>query len=117
VKDVLAHLLACDEETNRRLRLIARGEADRIHWFESMAEADRFNAGSVARLRRLGLPALTHRMERAHAELIENLERLPIEALADPSHAYTVVRWLPEPGWVHEREHIDEVKAWWRSRS
>src|SRR4029453_2431824 len=51
VKDVLAHLVSCDEETNRRFRLIARGRADRIHWFESMADADRFNARSVTPLR------------------------------------------------------------------
>jgi uncharacterized damage-inducible protein DinB len=116
VKDVLAHLLACDEETNRRLQLIARGHADRIQWFESLAYADRFNARSVARLRRLGLPALRRRMDRAHAELIDRLERLPTEALADPSHAYPVVEWLPAPGWSHEREHVDGVRAWWRTR-
>ena len=116
VKDVLAHLLACDEETNRRLALIERGQADRIQWFESMAHADRFNARSVARLRRLGLAALRRRMQRAHAELIERLERLPAEALADPSHAYPLVEWLPAPGWAHEQEHIGEVRAWWRTR-
>jgi hypothetical protein len=115
VKDVLGHLLACDEETNRRLRLIARGHADRIHWFESMADADRFNARSVARLRRLGLAALTRRMARAHAELIQRLERLPTEAFDDPSHEYTVLEWLPAPGWTHEREHLAEVRAWWRT--
>ena len=116
VKDVLAHLLACDEETNRRLRLIARGHADRIRWFESLEYADRFNARSVARLRRLGLPALRRRMDRAHAELLERLQRLPTEALADPSHAYTVVQWLPAPGWSHEKEHLSEVRGWWRAR-
>jgi hypothetical protein len=116
VKDVLAHLLACDEETNRRLRLIARGQADRIQWFESLEYADRFNARTVARLRSLGLPGLKRRMQRAHTELIERLERLPPEAFDDPSHAYPVVEWLPAPGWSHEREHIDEVKAWWRTR-
>jgi hypothetical protein len=116
VKDVLAHLLACDEETNRRLRLIERGHADRIQWFESMAHADRFNARSVARLRRLGLVALGRRMQRAHDELIERLERLPAETLDDPSHAYTIVQWLPAPGWTHEREHLGEVRAWWRTR-
>jgi hypothetical protein len=116
VKDVLAHLLACDEETNRRLRLIARGQAERIQWFESMAYADRFNARTVAQLRRLGLPALRRRMQRAHTELIERLEHLPPEAFDDPSHAYPMVEWLPTPGWTHEREHIGEVKAWWRSR-
>ena len=58
VKDVLAHLLGCDEETVRRFRLIARGHGDRIHWFHDMADADRFNARAVARARRLGLRAL-----------------------------------------------------------
>ena len=115
MKDVLAHLLACDEETNRRLRLIARGQADRIQWFESMAYADRFNARTVARLRRLGLPALRRRMHRVHTELIERLQRLPAEAFDDPSHAYPMLEWLPAPGWSHEREHIGEVKAWWRA--
>jgi DinB superfamily len=115
VKDVLAHLMSCDEETVRRLQLIARGRGDHIHWFESMADADRFNARSVARLRRLGLAALTRRMARAHAELIERLERLPTEAFEDPSHEYTVVQWLPAPGWTHEREHLAEVRAWWRT--
>jgi hypothetical protein len=117
VKDVLAHLLACDKETNRRFRLIARGQAERIQWFESMEYADRFNARTVARLRPLGLPTLKRRMQRAHAELLQRLGRLPPEALDDPSHEYTVLQWLPAPGWSHEREHMSEVKAWWRTRA
>ncbi len=60
-----SHLLGCDEETARRFRLIAGGRGDRIHWFEDMADADRFNARSVARTRRLCLAALGRRMERA----------------------------------------------------
>jgi hypothetical protein len=116
VKDVLAHLLACDEETNRRLRLIAQGHADRIQWFESMAYADRFNARTVAQLRRLGLPALKRRMQRAHTELLTRLRRLPPGAFDDPSHAYPMVEWLPAPGWSHEREHIGGMQAWWRER-
>ena len=62
VKDVLTHLLSCDEETLRRFRLIARGHGERIRWFESMADADRFNARSVARARRLGLRTVLRRM-------------------------------------------------------
>jgi uncharacterized damage-inducible protein DinB len=116
VKDVLAHLLSCDEETTRRFRLIAGGHADRIHWFESMADADRFNARSVARLRRLGLPTLLRRMERARADLITWFERLPTEALRDSSHAYPVVEWLPAPGWSHEQDHLSEIRAWWRGQ-
>ncbi len=116
VKDVLAHLLGCDEETIRRFRLIGQGRGDRIHWFESMADADRFNARSVARLRRLGLRPLLRRMEGVHADLIRQFERLPAESLRDPSHAYPVVEWLPAPGWSHEREHVSEIRAWWGDR-
>jgi DinB superfamily len=116
VKDVLAHLLSCDEETVRRLRLIARGRGDRIQWFEDMAHADRFNAKSVARARRLRLRTVLHRMARVRADLVKRLERLPTEALSDPAHAYTVVQWLPAPGWSHERDHLSEIRTWWRSR-
>ncbi len=115
VKDVLGHLLGCDEETVRRFKLIARGHGDRIHWFEDMADADRFNARCVARARRLRLPAVLRQMERAHADLIKWLERLPAEAFRDPSHQYPVVEWLPAPGWAHEQEHLSEIKAWWRA--
>jgi hypothetical protein len=116
VKDVLAHLMTCDEETVRRFRLIARGRGDRIQWFESMAHADRFNARSVAGARRLGLPAVRRRMARAHRDVIRWLQRLPVDSLRDPSHAYTVVQWLPAPGWSHEQEHLSEIRAWWRDR-
>src|SRR6267142_1389516 len=117
IKDVLAHLTTCDEETARRFQLIARGQAGRIHWFESMADADRFNARSVAAARRLGLPALRRRMAGAHAAVLDSFRRLPPESLRDPAHAYPVTEWLPAPGWNHEREHLHEIKAWWRTRS
>ena len=113
VKDVLGHLLACDEETVRRFSLIARGRADRIHWFESMADADRFNARTVARLRRVSLRAVLGRMQRARADLIRRFQRLPAASLRDPSHAYPVTEWLPAPGWSHERDHAGEIKSWW----
>jgi hypothetical protein len=116
VKDVLGHLLSCDEETVRRLKLIARGQADRIQWFESLAHADRFNARTVARTRKLGLRAILARMARVRADLIERFEALPEAALADPSHKYPMTEWLPAPGWAHERDHLFEVRAWWTSR-
>ena len=117
VKDVLGHLLACDEETVRRFSLIARARADRIHWFESMADADRFNARTVARLRRVSLRTILGRMQRARADLIRRFQRLPAASLRDPSHAYPVTEWLPAPGWSHERDHASEIKAWWRLQS
>ena len=91
--------------------LIARGHGDRIHWFEDMADADRFNARAVARARRLTLRALLSRMQRARADLLDWFERLPGEALRDPSHEYTVMQWLPAPGWTHEQDHLSELRA------
>jgi hypothetical protein len=116
VKDVLGHLLSCDEETLRRFRLIARGHADRIYWFESMADADRFNARSVARARRFSLETVLRRLARVRAEMIRAFERLPAGALRDPAHAYTVVSWLAAPGWSHERDHVKEIRDWWRAQ-
>jgi hypothetical protein len=114
VKDVLGHLLACDEETTKRFALIARGRGHRIHWFESMAYADRFNARTVARLRRVGLRAVLGRLRRTRTDMIRRFRRLPTASLHDPSHAYPVTEWLTAPGWSHERDHLDEIKAWWR---
>src|ERR1044071_7509603 len=83
VKDVLAHLMSCDEETVRRFKLIARGRGDQIVWFRGMADADRFTARPVGAARRLGLAAVLRRMERAHENVIEWLGRLPVESLRD----------------------------------
>jgi len=116
VKDVLGHLMSCDEETVRRFRLIAQGQGRRIRWFESMADADRFNARTVAVTRRVGLRPLLRRMAQVHEQFVAGLERLPPAALADPSHAYPVVDWLTAPGWSHEREHMHEVREWWRAQ-
>ena len=117
VKDVLGHFMACDEETARRFRHLVAGHPERIKWFDSMAYADRFNARTVASARRLGLPTVLRRMAQARNEMLRLFQRLPPATLRDPSHAYPVVDWLPAPGWSHEREHLAEVKAWWRSRS
>ena len=114
IKDVLAHLMSCDEETVRRFRLIARGRGDRIFWFRSMADADRFNARTVGQARRLSLAAVLRRMERAHANVVDSLGSLALSSLRDPAHEYTVVDWLPVPGWRHEHRHLSEVKEWWR---
>ena len=116
VKDVLGHLLACDEETAARFQLIARGRADRIKWFDSMAYADRFNARTVARLRRVGLRTVLRRLARVRSDLVRAFRRLPMASLRDPSHAWPVVDWLPAPGWSHERDHLSEVRASWRRR-
>ena len=115
IKDVLAHIAAWEAEGAERLRLIGRGRADRVRFFDDMAEADRYNARAVAAAQRTSLPAMLRRLSRARAALIAALRALPPEALRDPSHRYPVVVWLPEFAWTHEEGHVHDIRAWWRT--
>lgn len=116
IKDVLAHFVAWEAEGLRRLQLVARGQGDRIHYFDDMREADRFNALAVRRARAITFPALLGQAARVRLRLIEALRRLPLRALQEPSHRVPVVRWLPEFAWTHERTHLREMKAWWKEQ-
>ncbi|MBI4011996.1 MAG: DinB family protein [Candidatus Rokubacteria bacterium] len=113
IRDVLAHVAAWEEEGTRRLALIARGRAHRMVWYETMAEADRFNARVVRAARRTPLPRLLTRLARARAGLVRVLRRLPPLALADPGHALPVTTWLTEFALTHERGHRGAIRAWW----
>lgn len=115
IKDVLAHLGAWEAEGVRRLKLITRGQADRVRFYDDMSEADRFNARAVAAGRRRSLPATLKRLVRVRADLVAALRRLPADALRDPAHRYPVVHWLPEFAWTHEESHERDIREWWRS--
>src|SRR2546425_3730280 len=75
IKDVLAHVVAWEEETVRRLHLIARGRLDRVHWFHELVGADRFNARAATAGRRQSLAALLRRMARVRRQLVTALRR------------------------------------------
>jgi len=96
IKDVLAHIAAWEEEGRRRLALIARGRGDRIVWYETMAEVDRFNARAVKAARRVSLAATLRRLARARNALASGLKRLPPRALAEPSDDGQVVAGVRE---------------------
>lgn len=114
IKDVLAHIAAWEEEGTRRLALIARGRSDRIVWYDTMAEVDRFNARAVRAARRVPLAATLRRLARARNALVSALRRLPPRALADPAHDLPVTRWLREFAWTHETAHRQAIREWWR---
>lgn len=113
IKDILAHIAAWEEEGAKRLDLIRRGRAARVHFYDDMREADRFNARAVASSARLSRHAMRGRLDRARRHLVQSLRRLPGTGLRDPSHRYPVVGWLPEFAWTHEQGHLQEIKAWW----
>lgn len=116
VKDTFAHIAAWEEEGARRLELIRRRQGDRLHFYDDMREADRFNARAVRQARRWSWPALLRRAARVRARLARTLLRVPPAALHDPSHRYPVTAWLPEFAWTHEADHLARIRAWWRQR-
>lgn len=113
IKDVLAHIAAWEEEGTRRLALIVRGRGNRIVWYDTMAEVDRFNARAVRAARRVSLAATLRRFAKARNALVSGLKRLPPRALADPTHDLPVVTWLREFAWTHEAAHRQEIRGWW----
>lgn len=117
VKDVLAHCVAWEAEGARRLQLIARGQGQRIHYYEDMREADRFNAKAVRSARAKSLSALLREAARVRQRLIGTLRRLPPRTLEDRSHRFPVAAWLPEFAWTHEQAHLREMKKWWSMRA
>jgi hypothetical protein len=116
VRDVLIHIAAWEAEGTRRLALITRGHGDRIVWYDTMAELDAFNARAVRSARGLGPRAVLRRLATARARLLAGLRRLPPSALADPTHALPVTRWLREFAWTHEAAHRREIRAWGRAQ-
>ncbi|MBI3455927.1 MAG: DinB family protein [Candidatus Rokubacteria bacterium] len=116
IKDVLTHIAGWEEEGTRRLKLIARGRGDRVVWYETMADADRFNARAVRAGRRLGPRALLRRLARARADLVRALSRVPPWALGDPGAGLPVTVWLREFAWTHEGAHRQEIREWGRAQ-
>jgi hypothetical protein len=112
VKDLLAHIAAWEEEAIRRLRLIVEGHPERLVWYETAAEVDRYNARAVRAARATSLPRLLTRLARARAGLVRAIMRLPPRALGDPTHALPVTVWLEEFAFTHERDHRREIRAW-----
>ncbi len=113
VKDTFAHFVAWEEEGVERLELIARGQGHRVHFYQDMREADRFNARAVRHARRWSWKELLGRAARVRRRLIEALQRVPLASLEDPSQQYTVTAWLPEFAWTHEQSHLARIRDWW----
>ena len=116
VKDTFAHIVAWEEEGALRLKLIRRGRGNHIHFYDDMAEADRFNARVVRRARRWSWDELLRRAGRVRASLVQALLHLPPAALHDPSNRYPMTAWLPEFAWTHEADHLARIRVWWRQR-
>ena len=109
VKDVLAHFLAWEEVAVRRLKWIRAGKPEKVHYFEDINEANRFNARAVSRLRKLSWKQLLQRGEEVREKLEIEILKLPDSDLDNPEHRYPVKKWLPEFAWTHEAGHRTRI--------
>lgn len=112
IKDVLAHIIAWEEEAAKRLALIASRRGDRMVYYEGLEAAEKFNARAVAAARRLSWPALLRRAVGVRQKLLTGLEKLPATWLSDPAKGYPPTEWLLEFACTHEQGHLARIKAW-----
>ena len=112
VRDILAHILAWEEEAVKRLKLIAKGTPERIKWVPP-GKVDEWNA--KAREKRLGmsLTAVLAGLAARREEISRLLRSLPEETLGDGAKVPLSV-WLPNCTYKHEAEHAEQIEAWRR---
>jgi len=110
IHDTLAHIVAWEEVAARRLESIRQKKYERLRFYDDMADTDAFNARAVARFRPLSFSALWKRAGEVRAGLIAALRALPDDELENEQHRFTVVQWLPEFSWTHERDHRKRIR-------
>jgi len=115
VRDVLAHILAWEEEAVTRLELLA---ADRPQDFAQVANEEQLNAWNARAHERyagLKLAEIRRRLEDVPARVLAGLDSLSDERLGTDEGPVPVHNWLPECTYAHEEEHCADILAWRRS--
>jgi len=112
IRDVIAHIVAWEEEACKRLDLILQGKSGEIHYFDSRKEADTFNARAVRRHQDMTFPNLLKRAEEVRKDLVTRIKNLPPEEINNPAHRYPVSAWLAEFAWTHEESHRSRIYKW-----
>jgi hypothetical protein len=110
IKDVVSHFVAWEELAVQRLKLIRRGRADQLHYFQNIEEANRFNKSAVSRLKKLTLKQILKRAEEVAANLEKELKELPEDEWNNSTHRVPVYKWLPEFSWTHEAAHRKRIQ-------
>ena len=109
IRDVIAHIVAWEQEACKRLDMIMQGKADQIHFYDSKNDTDAFNARAVKRFREHTFPALLRQAEEVRKELVARVRSLPPEEIMNPAHHHPVSVWLPEFAWTHEESHRSRI--------
>jgi hypothetical protein len=115
VRDVLAHILAWEEEAVTRLDLLA---ADRPQDFAPIVdeeELEAWNARAHRRYTGLALAEVMRRLTDVQGRILAGLDSLSEERLGTDAGPVPVRNWLPECTYAHEQEHCADILDWRRS--
>jgi len=117
VRDVLAHLLAWEDEAVKRLDLLAAERPQDIAWIDDQDEQklEAWNAGAHERYAGLTLAEVMRRLEDVQGRILVGLDSLSEERLGTDAGPVPVRNWLPECTYAHEEEHCADILAWRRS--
>ncbi len=115
MKDVLAHMAFWEEHATPRLRLIAEGRAEEIHYYGS-EEIDATNAQVFAERRGWTVAEAEEALRLARQRLLEDLAALTDEQLGSSPTGIPVLAWLAADTFEHDQEHLPQVLAWVQRR-
>ncbi len=112
LRDILAHILAWEEEAVKRLKLIAKGEPERIKWVPPR-KVDEWNARARDKKRAMSLTEVLTALAKRRLEMSRLLKGLSEEAFGDGARTPLSV-WLPNCTYKHEQEHSQQIEDWRR---
>ena len=115
VRDVLAHILAWEEEAVTRLDLLAAERPQDFAPITNAEELESWNARAHERNAGLPLAEVMRRLEEVQGRILVGLDSLSDERLSTDEGPVPVHNWLPECTYVHEQEHCADILAWRRS--
>jgi uncharacterized damage-inducible protein DinB len=115
VRDVLAHILAWEDEAVTRLDLLAADRPQDIAWIGDDEELETWNDSAHQRYSGLALAEVMRRLTDAQGRILAGLDSLSEERLTTDAGPVPVRRWLPGETYAHEQEHCADILAWRRS--
>ena len=115
VRDVLAHVLAWEDEAVARLDLLAAGRPQDIAPITNDEELEAWNARAQERYAGLPLAEVMRRLEAVPGRILAGLDSLSEERLGTDAGPVPVRNWLPDCTYAHEQEHCADILAWRRS--
>jgi hypothetical protein len=115
VRDVLAHVLAWEEEAVARLDLLATNRPQDFAPITNEEELEAWNDSAHQRYSGLALAEVMGRLTDVQGRILAGLDSLSEERLATDAGPVPVHNWLPGCTYAHAQEHCADILDWRRS--